>query len=524
MPRNIGISNYLKTKLSAIKNSLTHESCATSLPEDESTPLNTDLYENLVMLREKYQNSADFLTREINIQSVKVTFIMIEGMVNIQTISEMIIEPLLNEKFTKKTDCNAIYDFVYQKSVLAVDQADIYTCEELFKFIMSGFVVILIDGMNKGITLGMQGFSFRSIGEPASEMNERGSREGFTEPLRINMTMVRRRMKSPKLKFELLTVGATSKTDLCLMYMTDKVSAKLLRQVKRQLKAAKLDIALSSGYIMPFLQGNPASLFSDVGITERPDVLCAKINEGRIAVIMDGTPYAVIVPYLFTENFQTLDDYSHKSYYATFIRLLKYFSFALAILLPGLYVAIGTYHPELLPSSLLFNIAASEEITPFPLFVEALIIHFLYEIMREAGLRLPRPVGHAVSIVGGLVIGDASVSAGLIGAPMVLIVALTAITSFVIPTLYEPVSILRFAFILVGGFMGLYGIALLIMIVLVNICSLNNFGMPYMSPLAPFSLTGMRDTFVRMSFKTIGVKNVKLQDLDGSKINSESEE
>lgn len=495
-------------------------------PEDDaevSTPLQTNMTQNLVTLRALYQNSADFLTREIEIQSVKVTFIMIEGMVNLQTISEMIIEPLLNNHFPKKADCNAVYDFVHNKSVLAIDQSDVYSCEELFRFLMSGFVVVMIDGLNRCITLGMQGFSFRSISEPASEMNERGSREGFTEPLRINMTMVRRRIKSPKLCFELMSIGKTSKTDICLMYMTDKVSSELLRNVKQKLKKIKLDIVLSSGYIQPFLEGKPVSLFSDVGITERPDVLCGKINEGRIAVVVDGTPYALIVPYLFSENFQTIDDYSHKAYYASFIRILKYFSFFLAILLPGLYVAIGTFHPELLPSSLLFNIAASEEITPFPLFTEALIIHFLYEIMREAGLRLPRPVGHAVSIVGGLVIGDASVTAGLIGAPMVLIVALTAITSFVIPSLYEPVAILRFLFILVGGLMGLYGVALLSMLVLVNICSLNNFGMPYMSPITPFSFTGMRDTFIRVNYKLTAGKQIKIQNLNGVKVNSEKE-
>lgn len=516
--------DYIKGKFDAMRQNLDESSCSTPITEEPPIALTTDMTTNLINLRTKYSNSADFLVREITIQSVKAAFIMIEGMVNIQTISEMIIEPLLNNPFEKNTNANTVYDFIYKKSVLAVDQSDVYNCDELFKLIMSGFVVIMIDGMDKATALGMQGFSFRSISEPTSEVNERGSREGFTEPLRINMTMVRRRVKSPKLRFEIMTVGTTSKTDLCLMYMTDKVSPQLLRHVKHRLKSAKLDIVLNTGYLMPFLQGKPGSLFSDVGVTERPDVLCAKINEGRVAVMVDGTPFAIVVPYLFTENFQTVDDYSHKSYYATFIRLLKYAAFALAILLPGLYVAVGTYHPELLPSALLFNIAASEEITPFPLFTEALIIHFLYEIMREAGLRLPRPVGHAVSIVGGLVIGDASVSAGLIGAPMVLIVALTAITSFVIPSLYEPVSVLRFAFILLGGFTGLYGIALLIMVIAVNICSLNNFGMPYMSPIAPFSLTAMRDTFVRLSFKRIGGRNVKLQNLNGSKIDSDSEE
>lgn len=504
--------NYFKNKIAAIKNRLD--------PEQESdevkvTPLSTDLLDNMVILRSLYQNSADFLAREIIIADVKVCFIMIEGMINIQTMSEMIVEPLLAEKFPKNVKNIDIYNYVQDKTILAADQSDVYSVEELFRFIMSGFVVMLIDGMEKGISFGVQGFNFRSISEPSSEVNERGSREGFTEPLRINMTMVRRRVKSPTLKFELMTVGSTSKTDICLMYMTDKVSASLLTNIRKKIKQIKLDIIMTSGYIQPFLEGKPWSIFSDIGTTERPDVLCAKINEGRVAIIVDGTPFALIAPYLFSENFQSLDDYAHKAYYASFIRIIKYFSFIVTLLLPSLYVAIGTFHPELFPHALLFNIAAAEEITPFPLFAEALIIHFLYEVMREAGLRLPRPIGHAVSIVGALVIGDAAVSAGLIGSPMVLVVALTAISSFVVPSLYEPVAVLRFVFIIIGGTMGLYGIALGFMIILVNMVSLNNFGMPYLSPISPFSLAGMRDTFIRVNFKRMQKKNIKIQNLSG---------
>ncbi|MEG2429676.1 MAG: spore germination protein, partial [Oscillospiraceae bacterium] len=237
--------------------------------------------------------------------------------------------------------------------------------------------------------------------------------------------------------------------------------------------------------------------------------------------VVDGTPYALIIPYFFAENFQSLDDYSRKSYYVGFVRILKYISFFIAFLLPGIYVAITTFHPEILPPSLLFNVAASEEITPFPVFIEALLFQFMYEIMREAGLRLPRPIGHAVSIVGALVIGDAAVSAGLVGSPMVLIVALTAIASFVVPSLYEPVAILRFAFIFAGGLFGLYGITLLGLVVLFNICSLASFGTPYMSPISPFSLSAMRDTFIRVGFKKMQKTTAKIQDLNGVKIDED---
>ncbi len=232
-------------------------------------------------------------------------------------------------------------------------------------------------------------------------------------------------------------------------------------------------------------------------------------------------PYCLIVPYLFSENFQNLDDYAHRSYYASFIRFIKYASFLITILLPALYVGVCTFHPELLPHALLFNISAAEETTPFPLMTEALLMHLFYEIMREAGLRLPRSIGHAISIVGALVIGDAAVSAGLIGAPMLLVVGLTAISAFVVPTLYEAVTVLRFLFIILAGTLGLYGLSLGIILLLINICSLENMGSIYMSPLSPFDKTAMRDTFIRSNFKKMQKNQSNIKDLEGMKISDQ---
>lgn len=256
-------------------------------------------------------------------------------------------------------------------------------------------------------------------------------------------------------------------------------------------------------------------------VTERPDTLCAKVAEGRVGLLVDGTPYALIVPYLFAENFQSLDDYSHRPYFATFIRWLKYAAFALSILLPGLYVAVGSFHPELLPATILTSLVVSEETTPFPLMFEALAVFFIYEIVREAGLRMPQAVGHAVSIVGALVIGDAAVSAGIIGAPMVIVVAVTAISSFVVPSLYEPVTVLRFAFILIGGLSGVFGVVLALCAVIVNLCAVNPLGVPATSPATPFSLYPMRDVLFRWGWRTLAREDLRVQDLAGSDIRGE---
>ena len=278
----------------------------------------------------------------------------------------------------------------------------------------------------------------------------------------------------------------------------------MVQEVERRLSEAVFDSLLDSGYLRPFLESGPFSLFSGTNVTERPDTLCAKLSEGRIGILVDGSPFAVVAPTLFAEHFQSADDYSERPYYAVLMRLIKYLAFFLTMLLPGCYVAAVEYHPELLPAELLFRVAEAESGMAFPLMAEALFVHFLYELMREAGLRLPRPVGHAIGIVGALVIGDAAVSAGLIGTPMVLIVALTAISSFVVPSLYEPLTLLRLVFILLGGTLGLYGVVLGLCFVGANLCSVTVLGVPATSPEMPFSGYAMRDTLLRMSWKWLG--------------------
>lgn len=473
--------------------------------------------EDMVSIRSQLSGTSDFMVREITVCGIGVHLMMFEGMFNLQTMTEILIEPLTSLAMEEATP-QKLLEWVRSRTVLGADQNEVYTTSALYPFLMAGFVGIKIDGVKPAVVVGIQGYNFRSVSEPSAETNVRGSREGFTEPVRVNMTMVRRRIKSPTLVMKLSQAGGKSRTDICLVYLSDMVSPEILREVEYRLSQVSMDTVLESGYIQPFLDSKRPSLFSNVGTTERPDTLCAKVGEGRIGVLVDGTPFALIVPYFFNEHFQSMDDYTGRPYYAVFNRWLKYLAFFFTILLPGLYVAVGTFHPELFPESLLLNIAAAEESTPFPLMLEALIIHFIYELMREAGLRLPRPVGHAVSIVGALVIGDAAVTAGIIGSPMVMVVALTAISSFVVPSLYEPVTVLRFAFILIGGWTGLYGITLGLALVFVNICGVNAYGIPMSSPESPFQLFPMRDVLVRQGWERLGREKLRVQRLPGSEL------
>ncbi len=289
--------------------------------------------------------------------------------------------------------------------------------------------------------------------------------------------------------------------------MKGRVDEELLSEVKLRLQNYELDTVLGAGYLRRALDTKRKSLFTMVGQTERPDTFSAKLCEGKIGIIVDGTPFALVVPRLLVENFQTLDDYINRPYYATFMRMVRFLAFLIGVFLPGVFVSIGLFHQEMIPDDMLYNIVLMESNTLFTLTVEALVIHFIYETVREAGLRMPKSIGHAVSIVGALVIGDAAVTAGLIGAPMLIIVALTAICSLVSSELYQPIAILRIVFILVGGFSGLYGIVIGATALIINLASMTDYGVPFLAPFTPFEKAFMRDALTRASTQRLG-KNI----------------
>ncbi len=488
-------------------------------PRDISkpTPISEDLRENLDCMRQMFSGSADFTTKLINIRSLsdEISFavVTIEGMVNKESLALSVTNPISDYDGTRLTRENA-FEVLQTDIITCSEQVVVNSLEEITKYIMSGFACVLTGGCTQALVIGVQGFSFRSVSEPDTEVTQRGSREGFVEPLRINMTMVRRRLRNTNLKFETMTIGSVSSTDICLCYLTDTVSDEILSQLKERLGKVTLDTLFASGYLVSYLDDDgDKPFFSGVGVTERPDTACAKICEGRIVILVDGTPSALVVPHLLVENFQTLDDYSDRPYFATFTRWLKYIAFATAVLLPGMYVAAASFNPEFFPSQLLNKIAASISSTPFSVFAEVLIFTFIYEIMREAGLRLPKTLGHAVSIIGGLVIGETAVNSGLIGAPTLMIVALAAICSYVVPDLYASTAVLRFLFIITGGLLGIWGIMLVLCAVMINVCSKDSFGIPFTSPIAPLGLFGLRDVLVRADWRTLARRQVQVQDL-----------
>lgn len=366
--------------------------------------------------------------------------------------------------------------------------------------VISGEVLLLVDGSPGCLLIGMSSLKTRSVEEPATEPVIRGPRDGFTESLQINATLIRRRLKTPKLKSESLQVGTLSRTKLAIMYIEGVAEPKLVDEVKARIRRIRVTTVLESGYIEELIMDNRRSIFPQLMTTERPDRAAAALAEGRVVIIVDNTPFTLVAPATAFEMLQAAEDYSQHYMVATATRWLRYWLSFSALVFPSLYIAVTTMHQEMLPTSLLLSIASSREAVPFPAIVEAFVMELAFEGLREAGIRLPRPVGQAVSIVGALVIGQAAVQAGLVSASLVIVVSFTGIASFIFPSYSQGLSVrlLRFPLMILAGVLGLYGILLGLLALLVHLSKLRSFGVPYLSPLSPMDAEKLKDVLFRV--------------------------
>lgn len=474
--------------------------------------LTESLLENKLLLKELFGSATDFYTKDIEIGTVQCCICMFEGLSSGERLWNMMLDQLAKET-ALPTQPQELFDYILKQTALPIEHKTVITVEDARGQLTAGTSVILMDGVAQGLVVSTQSMAARSVSQPSGEGNVRGSREGFVELLRTNISLLRRLIRSDELMVETLTAGDHTKTELALLYSKTRVPPKLLETVKRRLSAAQLPFVFDSGYLASFLQKSRFSFFQSVGYTERPDTAAAKICEGKIILMANGSPFAMIVPYFFNENFQSMDDYSEKAYFASLIRLFKYAAFFMAVFLPGIFVSAADFTPELLPPEMLYKVAASEQATPLPLFLEMLLVNFLLEIVREAGLRMPKSIGHSVSLVAALIIGDAAIGAGLLGTPVIIVAALTALCTYVVPSLYEPITVLRILFILAGGLFGPVGIIILALAMLLNLCSMNAFGIPYLAPIAPASAAFLRDGLIRRNWHALANADFQVQDL-----------
>lgn len=464
----------------------------------ESIPQTIDLVKD--RLDEIFIQCSDFIYREITCGengTVRILAAYINGFVDKRVLNQDVIRPIL-EYFSRKKSQeynNHIYKQLKECVVNNNDIKEADCMQQAVDSIVSGEALLFIDGEDRALIIGVKAPQGRQVTEPDTETSLRGAREGFVENLLTNTTLIRKRIKNPNLKLEMMQLGEQTKTDICICYIKGIANDGIVKEVKKRLKKIKTDSVLDSGYIEQFISDSRWSLFPTVGNSEKCDKLAGKLLEGRVAIFCDGTPYVLTVPYLYIESIQATDDYYDHAFFATFMRLLRLLALFISNLLPGMYVALVSFHHTVIPFKLMITLASSRQGIPFSPFTEAVLMIAAFELLREAGVRMPRPIGQALSIVGAIVLGEASVAAGIASNLMVIIIAITAICSFVVPPLIRATMLLRFLFLIAANFLGFLGISFALVAVFIHLCRLRSFGVPYMAPFSPLTLSDLKDSF-----------------------------
>lgn len=438
----------------------------------------TDSLEENIALIQKLFTDVDTvrIRRIVNNQdpSLKYAIIYTKGVVDHAVISEHIIKPLMQHKTSASG--KGFVDGLINQVIQSDDAEKTSDVKSIVLSISYGDTLLFAEGATEAITIATKSFAERAVEEPDSERTLSGPREGFTESLLTNMSLLRRKVRTNQLKMKIRLFGQRTQTKACICYIEGIVNKAILQELYKRLDKIDIDAVLDSNYITELIRDSRWSIFRTTGYTERPDVVVGKLLEGRIAILVDGTPVVLTLPYLFIENFQSSEDYYMNFYYTSFSRLLRMLGFFLTVVVPGLYVAIVAYHHELMPTQLLINISVERASVPLPAALEAFVMLIVFDILRETGVRMPGNVGQALSIVGALVIGQSAVEAKLVAAPMIIVVALTGITALLVPKLNAPIIYIRLFLLLLGTMFGFFGLLLGMIVVVIHVINLRSFG------------------------------------------------
>ncbi len=435
-------------------------------------------------------NPPDLVSRDLTAHNSRLVMIYLDGLADTTLLSETILETLIENHpcRSKPLESALPYPAVEFRTGLS-DVLDDLLNGKTVLFKNRGKGALVLDTLNP---------KTRNVDEPSVETVIRGPREAFVEDIGTNVALVRLGLKTPDLRIKNVDVGRLVNTRLNVLYVEGIVAPAILKQVMQRLNEKQVERVIGHGTVTRMMEASSYPLFPTTLITERPDRVVAGLLEGRVAILIDRTPFCVMVPSVFVEHLQSSEDYLENALLQSIIRTMRYIMLHLAVLGPALYVAITTYHQEMVPSTLLFSLVDQRELVPFPAVFEAIIMGIVFEGLREAGVRLPRPVGQTVSIVGGIVLGQAAITAGLVSPAMIIVVGLTGIASFTVPSLSldTPQLILRIVFLLGGAVLGLYGVIIIYLFVLAHLVSLRSFGVPYLFPLAPAHKAGVADSFI----------------------------
>ena len=461
----------------------------------EGKTLSENLKENVKYIKEIFLNDDILRIRELTTQTgTKCVLFFFDGMVNSEVLNESVVRPLLtfNQKYV-----GSKADFAVEHILFTAETKVCNIISDMLRGLLYGDTLILFENDTQAVTVNTKGWRTRGISEPGDERVLQGPREGFDESVMLNLAMLRRKLSTPDLKAEFIQSGRRTDTRMFICYLESVVNHTTLKELKKRIKKIDIDSILDANYINELINENRFSIFKTAGTTERPDIVAARLLEGRVALFVDGTPVILTVPYLFSENFQSDDDY-YQNYTVAFIgRIMRYISFMLAISIPSVFLALISHHKQLIPTSLYLTISASRNSLPFPSVLECLLLILIFELLRETGLRVPQSMGSALSIVGGLVIGQASVEAKIVSAPMLIAVAAGGIAGLMVQRLKGAVFYSRIILVLLCYFFGLTGYFIGITVLFTIIFSLNSFGTDYTASLNEFSFQSLKDSIFR---------------------------
>jgi len=465
--------------------------------------LSLDLTSNIETIKKTMGFASDVTVREFSISpgiKIKAAVILIKGLVERELINEQVIGALMsNDRFNDARDNIEFFQMLKEYGIPSTYVKEESDVNNILAELIDGNTILLMDKIDKVLIVGSAGWKDRAITEPNAENVIRGPKDGFTENIENNTALIRRRIKCPDLRMELLIKGAKTKTKVLIAFLEGVAKEEVINEVRRRLGRIEIDSVLESGYIEELIEDDPLSPFPQLEHTERPDKVSAAILEGRVAILVDTTPHVLIVPTIFIQFIQSSEDYYERSSIATLTRFIRIMAYFISVILPAMYIAFTSYHQEMIPTTLALSIAASREGVPFPSIGEAFLMEGTFEILREAGLRLPKQAGQAVSIVGGIVIGQAAVQAGIVSQAMVIVVALTGISSFAVPAFNASASgrLIRFPLMLVASILGLPGILAGLSIIIIHLNSLRSFGVSYMEPFTSANKNEFKDIMIR---------------------------
>ncbi|RAP77013.1 spore germination protein [Paenibacillus montanisoli] len=493
-----------KKKSNKARNGSNKQSVTSASSAGMNQPISAHLPTNVEWLYNELGASSDIVTRKIFDAAfgMEGVLIYIDHLVDQQTVNQMIVQPIIGMA-AQNPDVRSPLDGMelLKNKALSVGRIEeVRTLGEALDQLLGGHTLILLQGCQAAISADSAGGEKRPVEEPSSQTVTRGPKDGFTENIHTNLSLIRRRIKSPQLRINSRQIGTQTKTQVSVVYMKGIAKDGVVKEVMARLDRIDTDSIMDSGYIEEYIQDAAFTPFPTIQSSERPDAVSAGVLEGQVAIIVDGSPFVLVAPVTFTRFFQSSEDYYQHYDISTFLRFIRFGGFLVSILLPSLYIAISTFHQEMLPTPLVISLASQREGVPFPALIEAFMMEITFEVLREAGVRMPRAIGPAISIVGALVLGQAAVQAGIVSAAMVIVVSFTAISNFVIPynNMGNASRIIRFVMMLLGGTLGLFGIMAGVMVMLIHLASLRSFGVAYLAPLSPFMRSSWKDVFLRM--------------------------